>query len=206
MSTFMDMLTGSQCVDLKKCGDVVVSPSDNMWAHVDVLNFTKEQNVYSLEELLSEEEYAQSAGNNSSSSGDSGIMEGIKDSNCQKPMKYKVEDILLKEGFSQQEDKPVGRGFKGFRIKAENKGNTLKICELKSHTIARNSRKRMSSVKKRILKAIENDEPTKLLKKQPKTESLEEDNILKPIKNDAPTKLLVKPPNTNFASNAKCQV
>ncbi|XP_041563167.1 protein teflon isoform X2 [Drosophila elegans] len=196
MSTFMDMLTSSQCVDLKKCGDVVVSPSDNMvaiychfcrdifahlpeflrhlqWSHYDVLNFTKEQNVYSLEELLSEEEYAQSTGNNnsSSSSGDSGIME---------------------------EDNPVGRGFKGFRNKAENKENTLKICELKSHAIARNSRKRMSSVKNRILKAIENDEPTKLLKKQPKTESLEVDNILKPIDNDEPTKLLVKPPKTNY--------
>ncbi|XP_016988738.1 protein teflon isoform X1 [Drosophila rhopaloa] len=234
MSSFMDMLTGSRSVDLKKCGDVVVSPSDNMvavychfcrdiftnlreflrhlqWAHVDVLHFTKEQNGYCVEELLSEEEDAQSAGSRNTSGGDSGVqaeseeLEGIKNAgnkahSSQKTLglKDKVEDIVAKEGHSQQKDiiesKPENQGFKGPRNKTANEGKTLKICELKSHSIARNSRKRMSSVKNRILQAIENDVNTKILMKPTGTncsllitEPLEEGNI-QPLNFNTPIK------------------
>lgn len=72
----MDMLAHDGQMDFEKCGDVVVSPKDNkialfchfckdlftylpeflrhlQVAHGDVLHFTKEHHVYSVEELLS---------------------------------------------------------------------------------------------------------------------------------------------------------
>ncbi|XP_030388441.1 protein teflon isoform X2 [Scaptodrosophila lebanonensis] len=100
MPTFLDMLTGEDSVHLEKCGDVVVSPKDNVFAlfchfcrdmfatnlpeflrhlqsvHCDVLHFTKEHNVYSVEELLAgtptQDTDAQSQAD-SSCSGDSGM-------------------------------------------------------------------------------------------------------------------------------------
>ncbi|XP_017146220.1 protein teflon [Drosophila miranda] len=97
MSSFLDIL-GDGHVNFEKCGDVVVSPKDNMvamfchfckdifthlpefmrhlqWSHSDVLQFTKEQNVYRVEELMaleSSEDDVQSQ-ENSCSSGDSGL-------------------------------------------------------------------------------------------------------------------------------------
>lgn len=53
---------------------------------------------------------------------------------------------------------PESRETKGGRNR---KGEGLKISHLKSHAIARQSRKRMSSVKKRILRAIDNFVPKK---------------------------------------------
>lgn len=74
MSSFVNLLSDG-CADIKKCGDVVVSAKDNMigmfcqfccdiftninqfWHHLqlmhnDKLHFTKEHNVYSIEELM----------------------------------------------------------------------------------------------------------------------------------------------------------
>ncbi|XP_016947082.2 protein teflon [Drosophila biarmipes] len=224
--SFLDMLSGSGDVDLKKCGDVVVSPSDNMialychfcrdiftqlpeflrhlqWAHADALHFTKEHNVYSVEELMSDEqegqEDAQSAGD-SSSSGDSGVhaeseepvaTEGYQidphDTKAKIEPKYKAaqQKVLPNESdFQEKESKVEARGFKGPRKKVEIKGKSLKICELKSHAIAKNSRKHMSIVKSRILQALESDLPATLQMKPPNTkyclpisEPLQEENI-----------------------------
>lgn len=74
MSSFVNLLSDG-CADIEKCGDVVVSAKDNMigmfchfccdiftninqfWHHLqllhnDKLRFTKEHNVYSIEELI----------------------------------------------------------------------------------------------------------------------------------------------------------
>lgn len=74
MSSFVNLLSDDY-VDFEKCGDVVLSTKDNMIGlycrfccdiftnlneffhhlqliHNDVLNFTKEHNVYSIEELM----------------------------------------------------------------------------------------------------------------------------------------------------------
>ncbi|XP_001360712.4 protein teflon isoform X1 [Drosophila pseudoobscura] len=103
MSSFLDIL-GDGHVNFEKCGDVVVSPKDNMvamfchfckdifthlpefmrhlqWSHSDVLQFTKEQNVYRVEELMSlesSEDDVQSQAN-SCSSGDSGLAGEMED-------------------------------------------------------------------------------------------------------------------------------
>jgi len=85
--------------------------------------------------------------------------------------------------FREKEPKVQGRGFNGPR-KAENKGKSLKICELKSHAIAKKSRKHMSVVKSRILQVIKSDLPANLQMKPPNTkcslpitEPIQEDNI-----------------------------
>lgn len=75
MSSFINLLSDG-CVDFEKCGDVVVSVKDNIigmfchfcsdiftslseflhhlqWVHNDVLSFTEEHNVYTMEELMS---------------------------------------------------------------------------------------------------------------------------------------------------------
>lgn len=75
MSSLINLLS-DRCVNFEKCGDVVVSPKDNMIgvfchfccdifknlleflhhlqnAHSDVLAFTKSHNVYSMEQLMS---------------------------------------------------------------------------------------------------------------------------------------------------------
>ncbi|XP_017049398.1 protein teflon [Drosophila ficusphila] len=205
MSSFLDMLTESHSVDLKKCGDVVVSPSDNMvaiychfcrdifthlpeflrhiqWAHNDVLHFTKEQNVYSMEELMSGEEgeNAQSPKHNNSS-GDfatQGVaeepksMKNISNHLQKEKTKPTIKKILaeldLKDENSQIKNpiniqsKPVTQKIKAARNKAENGGKSLRVCDLKSHTIARNARKRMTNVKHRILQVLRNDGQTNL--------------------------------------------
>ncbi|XP_039484086.1 protein teflon [Drosophila santomea] len=209
MSTFLDMLSGSQCVSLEKCGDVVVSTNDCMialychfcrdlftqlpeflrhlqGAHSDVLHFTKEHNVYSVEELMSGEqeeaqEDAQSVGHNSSSgdsrglakSEDSRATEATEDNSDNSPVKSEqkgsqseinllaeVTNILLQTKEKEHinnELKPENGGFKGPRKKANSESNSLRICNLKSHTIARTSRKRMSIIKNRILRVIDSD-------------------------------------------------
>ncbi|XP_017077822.1 protein teflon [Drosophila eugracilis] len=204
MSTFLEMLSGDQNVDLKKCGDVVISPSDNMialychfcsdiytnlpeflrhlqWAHVDVLHFTKEPNVYSVEELLIDrevsEENAQTAKDNNRSgdfrehaeSVEPKTKKDIKDTsqeNCE--TKYKLAKTNDFTGFKSiifeandfKENEIINMEtftVKGSRNIVKNK-KTLQICDLKSHTIARKSRKHMSIVKSRILNSIETKE------------------------------------------------
>ncbi|KMY94456.1 protein teflon [Drosophila simulans] len=237
MSKFLDMLSGSQCVSLEKCGDVVVSTNDCMIAlychfcrdlftqlpeflrhlqsnHSDVLHFTKEHNVYSVEELLSGEqdkahEDAQSAGHNSSSgdsrslmnSEDSRAIDGSEENSDNSPVKpeqigkqneinllAEVTNILLqtndKEERINDELKPESGEFKGARKKANNESSSLKICDLKSHTIARTSRKRMSLVKNHILRVLDRDliaklemKPLEPDSKLPITEPIQEDNI-----------------------------
>ncbi|XP_022227564.2 protein teflon [Drosophila obscura] len=107
MSSFLDLLGDGGHVHFEKCGDVVVSPKDNMvamfchfcrdifthlpefmrhlqWSHSDVLTFTKEQNVYRVEELMSlesSEEDTQSQAN-SCSSGDSGLAGEMEDADA----------------------------------------------------------------------------------------------------------------------------
>ncbi|XP_023160001.2 protein teflon isoform X2 [Drosophila hydei] len=97
MNCFFNSLSEG-CVNFEKCGDVIVSPKDNMigmfchfcsdiytnlseflhhlqWMHNDVLKFTETYNVYSVEELLSSADTqvdVQSQANSSSSS-DSGM-------------------------------------------------------------------------------------------------------------------------------------
>ncbi|XP_070068306.1 protein teflon isoform X1 [Drosophila takahashii] len=210
MASFLDMLTGSSSVDLKKCGDVVVSPSDNMlaiychfcrdifthlpeflrhlqWAHVDQLHFTKEHNVYSVEELMSDEEEFQSTGGNSSSGGDSGVQAESEESVAFKGFQDDSNDSHEKLALNppeEKESKVEHHGFKGPRNKTENAGKFLKICDLKSHSIARKSRKQMSSVKSRILQAIKGDlldpfqmKPSKPSSNLPISEPLQEENI-----------------------------
>ncbi|XP_043641504.1 protein teflon [Drosophila teissieri] len=234
MSTFLDMLSGSQCVSLEKCGDVVVSTTDCMIAlychfcrdlftqlpeflrhlqsaHSDVLHFTKEHNVYSVEELMSGEqeeaqEDAQSVGHNSSSSDsrilakseDSRDIEGSEDNSDNSPVKSKqkgsqseinllaeVTNIVLQTKEKEHinnEPKPENGGFKGPRKKANSESSSLRICNLKSHTIARTSRKRMSMIKNRILRVIDSDLSAKQMKpSEPNckaiTEPIQEANI-----------------------------
>ncbi|EDV55665.1 protein teflon [Drosophila erecta] len=238
MSAFLDKLSGSQCVSLEKCGDVVVSTNDCMialychfcrdlftqlpeflrhlqGAHSDVLHFTKEHNVYSVEELMSGEqddaqEDAHSAGHNSSSgdsripakSEDSRAIDASEDNSDNSPVKSEqkgmqneinllaeVTNILLQSKEREHinnESKPENGGFNGPCKKASSESNSLRICDLKSHTIARTSRKRMSMLKNRILRVIDSDvsakremkpsEPNYIL---PITETIQEDNIPK---------------------------
>ncbi|XP_034132025.1 protein teflon isoform X2 [Drosophila guanche] len=103
MTSFLDLLGDGGHVHFEKCGDIVVSPKDNVVAmfchfcrdifthlpefirhvqrsHSDILHFTKEQNVYSVEELLameSSEDETQSQAHSCSSvdSGSAGEME-----------------------------------------------------------------------------------------------------------------------------------
>lgn len=99
MSCFFNSLSDG-CVTFEKCGDVIVSPQDNMigmfcrfcsdiytnlseflhhlqWMHSDVLRFTKAHNVYSMEELMSstdtQNDVHLQANSSSSSSSDSGM-------------------------------------------------------------------------------------------------------------------------------------
>lgn len=97
MTSILDLPDGND-VNFEKCGDVVISPKDNVvalfchfcrdmftslpkfvrhlqWAHGDVLSFKQEQNVYSVEELMSSsgaEEDDESTGVDTSG-GDSGV-------------------------------------------------------------------------------------------------------------------------------------
>ncbi|XP_068145063.1 protein teflon [Drosophila tropicalis] len=105
MSSFLNLLPDGSNANLEKCGDVVISPKDNIMAlfcrfcsdiftrlpefsrhlqanHSDILSFVVEQNVYSVEELLghqdNEQDNEQSV-SDSSSSGDSGLPERERD-------------------------------------------------------------------------------------------------------------------------------
>ncbi|EDW60509.2 protein teflon isoform X2 [Drosophila virilis] len=94
MSSFLNLLS-DDCVNFEKCGDVIVSTKDNMigifchfccdiytnlseflhhlqWMHNNRLGFTKPHNVYTVEELMAQEE-AQTQANLSSHSSDSGL-------------------------------------------------------------------------------------------------------------------------------------
>lgn len=94
MSSFLNLLS-DDCVNFEKCGDVIVSTKDNMigifchfccdiytnlseflhhlqWMHNNLLGFTKPHNVYTVEELMAQED-AQTQANLSSNSSDSGL-------------------------------------------------------------------------------------------------------------------------------------
>nr|Q290S5.3 RecName: Full=Protein teflon [Drosophila pseudoobscura pseudoobscura]AAW24439.2 Tef [Drosophila pseudoobscura] len=206
MSSFLDIL-GDGHVNFEKCGDVVVSPKDNMvamfchfckdifthlpefmrhlqWSHSDVLQFTKEQNVYRVEELMSletSEDDVQSQAN-SCSSGDSGLAGEMEDADGEPGSSeclannleimnalaaFDVDvDGLNNVSHEQSYSKtPPDSRTEGFRC-ARKPGRVEKppsICDLKSYNITRHSRKReaikqrLSSVKKRIMRSLEND-------------------------------------------------
>ncbi|XP_064537925.1 protein teflon isoform X2 [Drosophila montana] len=94
MSSFLNLLS-DDCVNFEKCGDVIVSTKDNMigiychfccdiytnlseflhhlqWMHNNLLGFTKPHSVYTVEELMAQED-VQTQTNISSSSSDSGL-------------------------------------------------------------------------------------------------------------------------------------
>ncbi|ALC40526.1 tef [Drosophila busckii] len=104
MTTFLDLLAKGE-VKMEKCGDVVVSPQDNMiglfchfccdiftnltefmnhlqWMHNNMIAFTKEHNVYTVEELMaledppSQQDADDISQANSSRSSDSGVAVG----------------------------------------------------------------------------------------------------------------------------------
>ncbi|KRF99108.1 uncharacterized protein Dwil_GK27569 [Drosophila willistoni] len=110
MSSFLNLLPSGSNVNLEKCGDVVISPKDNIMAlycrfcsdiftrlpefarhlqanHSDILSFAVEQNVYSVEELLGDQDNEQDteqSASDSSSSGDSGLPERERDEEISK--------------------------------------------------------------------------------------------------------------------------
>lgn len=93
-----------------------------------------------------------------------------------------MTNILLQT--NDKELKPENGVFNRPCKKANNESSSLKICDLKSHTIARTSRKRMSMVKNRILRVLDSDLSAKLEIKPPEpnsklsiTEPIQEDNI-----------------------------
>ncbi|XP_017024644.1 protein teflon [Drosophila kikkawai] len=242
MGFLADLMAHDGQIAFEKCGDVVVSPKDNQIAlfchfckdlithlpqflrhlheaHGDVLHFTQEHNVYSVEELLSGEEAEKDQDaeedENNSQGGDCEMpqvaeepvkceelkntpeidlpdeMEAdspgstrdvlaeveamlLADEEDEENQQESQQDVAIKaylkgcQGMQTKrevtkepsipETDPQNQRFKGGRNRKE---VGLKISRLKSHAIARQSRKRMSSVKNRILCAIDNFGPKK---------------------------------------------
>ncbi|XP_070134136.1 protein teflon [Drosophila bipectinata] len=202
MTSFLDLLEGND-VNFEKCGDVVISPKNNMvalfchfcrdmftglpkfvrhlqLAHGDVLPFNQEQNVYSVEELMSSsglEEDRQSPGIDTSS-GDSGMHGESDEPNTEEvppnpPKRKKEHDsknvvaeveamLFSSDSHKEAQEQDEQLVIKNDRCQVAKRG-PLRVCNLKSHTIARQSRKRLTHIKKHILKTLKENvlEPAK---------------------------------------------